>query len=61
MSGTAPYKRRKPDVIILSREKLKALLAASSKGNWYLEIMLAVFCGLRKGEIGGLKYADFDM
>lgn len=59
--GTRTYKRRKPNVIILSKEKLKALLAAASKSNWYLEILLAVFCGLRKGEIGGLKYSDFDM
>lgn len=59
--GTRTYRRRKPNVIILSKEKLKVLLAAASKSNWYLEILLAVFCGLRKGEIGGLKYSDFDM
>ncbi len=59
--GTRTYRRKKPNVIILSKEKLKVLLAAASKSNWYLEILLAVFCGLRKGEIGGLKYSDFDM
>lgn len=26
----------------------------------YLEVLLALFCGLRKGEIMGLKYKDFD-
>lgn len=59
--GTKPYKRIKPHVIILSKEKLKVLLAAASHSAWYLEILLAVFCGLRKGEIGGLKYSDFDV
>ena len=59
--GTRTYRRRKPNVIILSKEKLKVLLAAASKSNWYLEILLAVFCGLRKGEIGGLKYSDFNI
>lgn len=59
--GTMPYKRKKTNVIILSKEKLRVLLAAASKSNWYLEILLAVFCGLRKGEIGGLKFSDFDM
>lgn len=27
---------------------------------WYLEMLLALFCGLRKGEIMGLKFLDFD-
>lgn len=26
-----------------------------------MEILLALFCGLRKGEIQGLKFSDFDM
>ena len=59
--GTKPYKRRKPNIIILSKEKLRIMLAAASKSNWYLEILLGVFCGLRKGEIEGLKYSDFDI
>ena len=59
--GTKPYKRRMPNIIILSKEKLRIMLAAASKSNWYLEILLGVFCGLRKGEIGGLKYSDFDI
>ena len=59
--GTRAYRRKKPNVTILSKEKLKTLLAAASQGKWYLESLLAVFCGLRKGEIGGLKYSDFDM
>lgn len=25
-----------------------------------MEILLALFCGLRKGEIAGLKFGDFD-
>lgn len=61
MPGTMPYRRKKPDVMILSKDKLRLLLAAASKSNWYLEVLLAVFCGLRKGEIGGLKFSDFDM
>ena len=38
----------------------KTLLSASCKDNWYLEILLALFCGLRKGEIRGLKFSDFN-
>ena len=58
--GTKPYKRAKPSITILSRDKIKVLLKAASLSNWYLEILLGLFCGLRKGEIMGLKFDDFD-
>lgn len=60
VTGTKPYKRTKPKIMILGREKIKLLLNAASKSNWYLEILLGLFCGLRKGEIMGLKFEDFD-
>lgn len=60
VTGTKPYKRSKPKITILSKAKIKILLKAASKNNWYLEILLALFCGLRKGEIMGLKFCDFD-
>lgn len=60
MLGTKAYPRKPPSVKILSKEKIKVLLAAAAHGNWYLEILLALFCGLRKGEILGLKFTDFD-
>lgn len=61
VAGTKTYPRSKPEINILKKEELKVLLGAASKGKWYLEILLAVFCGLRKGEIQGLKFSDFDM
>lgn len=57
---TKPYKRKKPKIRILSKEKVKALLKVAAKNPWYLEILLGLFCGLRKGEILGLKECDFD-
>ena len=57
---TRPYPRKKPKIRILSKEKLKVLLNVASKNPWYLEILLGLFCGLRKGEILGLKFSDFD-
>ena len=39
---------------------MKVFLEAASKNPWYLEILLGLFCGLRKGEILGLKFQDFD-
>jgi integrase len=58
--GTKVYTRKKPTVIVLGKENIKILLSAASKTDWYLEILLALFCGLRKGEIQGLKFQDFD-
>lgn len=60
MPETKPYPRAKPKVRVLSKEKLKVFLEAASKNPWYLEILLGLFCGLRKGEILGLKFQDFD-
>lgn len=57
---TKAYKRKAPKITIYSKEKLKIFLKAASKDEWYLEYLLGVFCGLRKGEILGLKFSDFD-
>ena len=57
---TKPYKRKKPKIRILSKEKVRELLDVAAKNPWYLEILLGLFCGLRKGEILGLKECDFD-
>ena len=39
---------------------MKFFLEKASETNWYLEILLGLFMGLRKGEISGLKFSDFD-
>lgn len=58
--ATKPYPRKKPTVLILNKANIKKLLQAAYYSNWYLEILLGLFCGLRKGEISGLKFADFN-
>lgn len=58
---TKPYRRRKPKIIVLSKERMKLFLEKASENNWYLEILLGLFMGLRKGEISGLKFDDFDV
>lgn len=44
----------------LNKDEIKMLLAEAQKTNWYIEILLALFLGMRKGEIRGLKFGDFD-
>ena len=55
------YKRGKPNIKLLSKTEIKTFLASTCNSeSWYLEILLALFCGLRKGEIRGLKFSDFN-
>ena len=61
MPSTKPYKRKKPNITIYTKLQVKRFLQEAKKGTWYLEILLALFCGLRKGEILGLKFSDFDI
>lgn len=61
IQSTKQYPRRKPTIIILNKSNIKKLLRAAYNSGWYLEILLGLFCGLRKGEISGLKFGDFDV
>jgi integrase len=57
---TKAYPTKKGNVIVLNKENTKILLKTASEGNWYLEVLEGLFLGLRKGEIYGLKYSDYD-
>ncbi len=55
------YEWKAPQITILTKEQLKVFLSAAKEyHSIYLEVLLALFCGLRKGEILGLKISDFD-
>lgn len=55
------YPENPPKVVLYTKEQIRMLLkAAEEYYNIYLEVLLAMFCGLRTGEILGLKYTDFD-
>lgn len=58
---TKSYKRPEPNIHILTKEQIKAFLAKAVLSDWYFEILLAIFLGLRKGEILGVKRSDFDL
>lgn len=50
-----------PKLVIYSKEQLKVLLQAAYEYHTiYLEVLLALFAGLRKGEIMGLNFSDFN-
>lgn len=58
---TKQYRRNQTKITILNKQQLRVFLKATSESNWYLEVLLGLFCGLRKGEILALKFADFNM
>ena len=53
-------KREKIELNILSSEQKREFLKYARYSEWYLEIILGMFCGLKKSEIYGLKFSDFD-
>lgn len=55
------YDWNPPKLVIYSKEQIKVLLQAAYEYHTiYLEVLLALFAGLRKGEIMGLTFSDFD-
>ncbi|MDY4669838.1 MAG: site-specific integrase [Oliverpabstia sp.] len=56
-----PVKRQIPQIRLLTKPQLKAMLEEASKHpSTYFEILAATFLGLRSGEIRGLKFSDFN-
>ena len=52
--------RKKATPKVLNDEERRTLFQAVLNSNWCLELLLALLCGLGKGEIIGLKYSDVD-
>lgn len=51
---------RKP-ITLWSPDQLKNFLAVASGHRWYGAFLLSAFCGLRRGEVLGLQWADVDL
>ena len=56
------YSVLEKDPVLYTAEQLTCFLSAAKKDNTshYLEYALALYCGLKPGEILGLKYDSFD-
>lgn len=60
LEGIKPCYCKRKKFILYNKEQASIFLKASKIYHvCYLEIMLALFCGLRTGEILALKYSDF--
>ena len=51
----------KRQIFLHSKDQLRVLFQAAYEYHTiYLEVLLVLFAGLRKGEIMGLSFSDFD-
>lgn len=60
MEDAIVYCNPSPKIKLYNVEELKKFLYVACDSSIYLEILLALFMGLRKGEIRGLRFSDFD-
>lgn len=61
MTNVKKPARTKKDLAYLDEEQRKILFQAVFACEGCFELMLALLCGLKKGEIYGLKFTDFDI
>lgn len=61
MPATKPVKFHPPNVKVLNHSEIRTFLEHAQYTPYYFEFVLAIFAGLRKGEILGLKAEDFNM
>ena len=56
-----PPRSRKKEMEVLSAEKIHALLEASRGTQYFAPIHLALFTGMRRSEVLGLRWSDVDL
>lgn len=61
MKNVQRPRREKHMIFLYSDTEKTTFLQYAKRCDWYLEILLGMFCGLKRGEIYGLKFGDFDI
>ena len=61
MEGVAPPPRRKPELRSLDVDETRRLLRAAETTDYHMPIYLAIYTGLRRSEILGLRWGDVDL
>lgn len=60
LQGITPCYGKKKKIVLYNKEQVSSFVrTAKIYHTCYFEILLALICGLRTGEILGLKYSDF--
>lgn len=60
-TGLILPKRRKSQVKPLTSEEINDLLEDAKQTPYYIPVLLAITCGLRRGEVCGLRWQDVDL
>lgn len=50
VKATKTYPRPKRKITVLNKSQTRCFLTAAKERNWFLEIILGLYCGLRKGD-----------
>jgi integrase len=53
-----PPKKAKKEITPLNEEQVKALINSATETQYFPQVVLAVFTGMRRGEIYGLRWRD---
>ena len=61
MKNVQRPRREKHMIFLYSDTEKTTFLQYAKRCDWYLEILLGMFCVLKRGEIYGLKFGDFDI
>ena len=48
-------------ISLYSDTEKMTFLQYAKRCDWYLEILLGMFCGLKRGELYGLRFGNFDV
>ena len=54
-------KRENVELNLFTSEQKQRFLQYAKRSPWYLEILLCMFCGLKRGEVYALRFEDFDV
>lgn len=61
MRGLKTCARNIPKIEVMTKDQVRDFLReARKRPHIYLEVLLGLMCGLRNGEVRGLRYEDFD-
>lgn len=61
MTWRTPPARGKPDLRALKVNEIRSLLREAESTDYYLPIYLAIYTGLRRSNILGLRWRDVDL
>lgn len=53
-------KRKRTELNILNEQQKMQFMRCARYSEWYLEILLCMFCGMKRGEVYALKFEDFN-